>query len=135
MLAIILGTRPEIIKMSPIIRSRQKKGVDFFILHTGQHYSNNLEKVFFEELNLPTPDFNLDVTLPFFNFVKNRYRCIGRIVINHKNFFIQLISVENCNHISNEISYICRFIEGRDYYSKIIHGLSRLKGDYDEAKR
>jgi hypothetical protein len=61
MLAIILGTRPEIIKKSPIIRSCQKKGVDFFVLNTGEHYSYNLERVFFEELNLPTPDFNLDV--------------------------------------------------------------------------
>ena len=60
-LAIILGTRPEIIKMSPIIRSCQKKCVDFFILHTGQHYSYEMDLVFFEELGLPAPDFNLDV--------------------------------------------------------------------------
>jgi UDP-N-acetylglucosamine 2-epimerase (non-hydrolysing) len=61
MFAIILGTRPEIIKMSPIIRSCQKKGMDFFILHTGQHYSYEMDRVFFEELGLPAPDFNLDV--------------------------------------------------------------------------
>lgn len=61
MFAIVLGTRPEIIKMSPIIRSCQKKGVDFFVLHTGQHYSYEMDRVFFEELGLPKPDFNLDV--------------------------------------------------------------------------
>lgn len=61
MFAIILGTRPEIIKMSPIIRSCQKRGVDFFVLHTGQHYSYEMDRVFFEDLNLPAPDFNLDV--------------------------------------------------------------------------
>ena len=61
MIAVILGTRPEIIKMSPIIRSCQKKGVDFFVLHTGQHYSYEMDQVFFEELGLPAPDFNLDV--------------------------------------------------------------------------
>ena len=61
MLAIVLGTRPEIIKMSPIIRSCQKKDVDFFILHTGQHYSYEMDRVFFEELDLPAPEFNLDV--------------------------------------------------------------------------
>ena len=37
MIAIILGTRPEIIKMSPIIRACQATETDFFILHTGQH--------------------------------------------------------------------------------------------------
>ncbi|NPE27567.1 UDP-N-acetylglucosamine 2-epimerase (non-hydrolyzing) [Methanococcoides sp. SA1] len=58
---IILGTRPEIIKMSPIIRECQKMGIDYFVLHTGQHYSYEMDKVFFENLNLPLPDFNLDV--------------------------------------------------------------------------
>lgn len=61
MFAIILGTRPEIIKMSPIIRSCERKGVNFFVLHTGQHYSYEMDRVFFEELGLPAPDINLDI--------------------------------------------------------------------------
>jgi len=59
--AIILGTRPEIIKMSPIIRALEQKGMEFFILHTGQHYSYNMDKVFFEQLRLPQPRYNLRV--------------------------------------------------------------------------
>jgi UDP-N-acetylglucosamine 2-epimerase (non-hydrolysing) len=61
MFAIILGTRPEIIKMSPIIRSCERQGVDFFVIHTGQHYSYDMDRIFFEELGLHTPDFNLDI--------------------------------------------------------------------------
>ncbi len=57
----ILGTRPEIIKMSPVIRACQEMACDFSVLHTGQHYSYNMDKVFFEELNLPYPEHNLDV--------------------------------------------------------------------------
>ena len=60
-LSIILGTRPEIIKMSPTIRECEKNGLDYFILHTGQHYSYNLDKIFFEELELPAPMYNLEV--------------------------------------------------------------------------
>jgi len=60
-IAIILGTRPEIIKMSPIIREYQKRGFDFFILHTNQHYSENLDRIFFKELELPKPKYNLNV--------------------------------------------------------------------------
>lgn len=60
-LSIILGTRPEIIKMSPIIRKCQQNNLDFFILHTGQHYSYNMDKIFFEKLMLPTPEYNLEV--------------------------------------------------------------------------
>ncbi|NJD52071.1 MAG: UDP-N-acetylglucosamine 2-epimerase (non-hydrolyzing) [Candidatus Methanoperedens sp.] len=60
MIAIILGTRPEIIKMSPVIRELQKQDTDHFILHTGQHYSYNMDRVFFEQLNLPEAKYNLD---------------------------------------------------------------------------
>lgn len=59
-ISIILGTRPEIIKMSPIIRECEKRHLDYFILHTGQHYSYNLDKIFFEELELPEARYNLD---------------------------------------------------------------------------
>jgi UDP-N-acetylglucosamine 2-epimerase (non-hydrolysing) len=60
-IAIVLGTRPEIIKMSPVIRECEKQTLDYFILHTGQHYSYNLDKIFFEELELPAAKYNLDV--------------------------------------------------------------------------
>ena len=59
--AIIIGTRPEIIKMSPVIRELERRGGDYFILHTGQHYSYNLDRVFFEQLRLPPTKYNLEV--------------------------------------------------------------------------
>jgi UDP-N-acetylglucosamine 2-epimerase (non-hydrolysing) len=60
-ISIILGTRPEIIKMSPVIRKCEQEGLDFFILHTGQHYSYNMDRIFFEKLHLPEPLFNLEI--------------------------------------------------------------------------
>ena len=60
-ICIILGTRPEIIKMSPIIKECKKRELDYFILHTNQHYSYNLDKVFFRQLDLPDPKYNLEV--------------------------------------------------------------------------
>jgi UDP-N-acetylglucosamine 2-epimerase (non-hydrolysing) len=60
-IAIILGTRPEIIKMSPVIRECEQKNLDHFILHTGQHYSYEMDRVFFEQLELPKARYNLDV--------------------------------------------------------------------------
>ena len=60
-ISIILGTRPEIIKMSPIIRELQKRNLDYFVLHTNQHYSENLDRIFFKELNLSLPKYNLKV--------------------------------------------------------------------------
>jgi len=60
-IAIVLGTRPKIIKMSPVIRECERRGLEYFVLHTGQHYSYEMDKVFFDELELPQPRYNLDV--------------------------------------------------------------------------
>jgi len=60
-IAVILGTRPEIIKFSPIIRDMEERGEDYYIIHTGQHYSFEMDKIFFEELELPIPKYHLNV--------------------------------------------------------------------------
>lgn len=61
MIAIVVGTRPEIIKMSPIIRACEEDRIPYYLLHTGQHYSYEMDRVFFDELELPQADDNLDV--------------------------------------------------------------------------
>lgn len=60
-ISIILGTRPEIIKLSPVIRECQKQKIDFFIIHSNQHYSENMDAIFFRELELPHPKYNLEI--------------------------------------------------------------------------
>ncbi|MFH1411724.1 MAG: UDP-N-acetylglucosamine 2-epimerase (non-hydrolyzing) [Candidatus Omnitrophota bacterium] len=60
-IAFIFGTRPEIIKMSPIIRQCIKNKIPFFMVHTGQHYSHSMSDLFLEELKLPEPDYNLKI--------------------------------------------------------------------------
>ena len=55
MLAIILGTRPELIKCAPILFEAERRGIPAGIIHTGQHYSRELDGVFFEELGLKAP--------------------------------------------------------------------------------
>jgi len=46
--------------MSPVIRELQKQQADYFIIHTGQHYSYNMDRVFFEQLKLPEARYNLE---------------------------------------------------------------------------
>ena len=60
-LGIILGTRPEIIKLSSIIRYCQKNRLKYFVIHTNQHYSENMDAIFFKELELPKPKYNLRI--------------------------------------------------------------------------
>jgi UDP-N-acetylglucosamine 2-epimerase (non-hydrolysing) len=60
-IAIILGTRPEIIKMAPIVRECEQRELDYFVLHTGQHYSYQMDSIFFEQLELPAARYNLGI--------------------------------------------------------------------------
>ena len=48
---LILGTRPEIIKLSGIIRFLESQNENFFIIHSNQHYSENLDSVFFKDFS------------------------------------------------------------------------------------
>lgn len=60
-IAIVVGTRPEIIKMASIMEYCRQKKLNHMIIHTGQHYSYNMDKIFFDELHLPEPDYKLNI--------------------------------------------------------------------------
>jgi len=55
-IVVVVGTRPEIIKMAPVVKELEKRNIDFTFIHTGQHYDYEMSKVFLEELGLPRPD-------------------------------------------------------------------------------
>jgi len=63
-IATIIGARPQIIKaaaLSRAISQNFKEEISEVIIHTGQHYDVNMSQVFFDELGIPTADYNLDV--------------------------------------------------------------------------
>lgn len=64
--AVVVGTRPEIIKMAPVVKELEKRDLDFVFVHSGQHYDYELSTIFIEELDLPKPDvsFRLETANP-----------------------------------------------------------------------
>ena len=59
-IALVLGTRPEIIKLAPIIKKIGSKNCS--VIFTGQHYDRKMGLGFMRDLDLPKPDYSLNIT-------------------------------------------------------------------------
>jgi len=64
----VVGARPQFIKLAPLVReikkhkkSHSKNRMEHLIIHTGQHYDYEMNKIFFDELEIPEPNYNLGV--------------------------------------------------------------------------
>src|SRR5215210_6025648 len=62
LMATVVGARPQFIKAAVVSRAlRSTSGAEEILIHTGQHYDENMSDVFFEELEIPHPDIHLGV--------------------------------------------------------------------------
>jgi UDP-GlcNAc3NAcA epimerase len=60
-IASIVGARPNFVKLAPLSRALRSAGITERIIHTGQHYDYEMDRIFFDELGIPTPDHHLGV--------------------------------------------------------------------------
>lgn len=59
--AVILGARPNFVKAAPFfLRAKEYPELKFDLIHTGQHYDENMSKIFFDDMQIPKPDIHLD---------------------------------------------------------------------------
>ena len=58
---LVVGARPNFMKIAPIQKELDSRGIPNILLHTGQHYDDNMSKVFFDDLKMKKPDIYLGV--------------------------------------------------------------------------
>ena len=57
----VVGARPNFMKVAPLVKELSRRGHQALLIHTGQHYDENMSKVFFQDLGMPKPDAYLGV--------------------------------------------------------------------------
>lgn len=94
-IATILGARPQFVKAA--LLSRKLRGVHKeIIIHTGQHYSDNMSKIFFEEMGIPMPDYNLGIGSGTHGYqISNMIRRIEELLIKEKPDLVLLYGDTN----------------------------------------
>jgi len=82
----VVGARPQFIKAAVVSRAIAKKsGIDEVIVHTGQHYDNNMSEIFFDEMQIPKPGYNLSVKENLHGAMTAKMLCgIEEVLMNEK---------------------------------------------------
>ena len=150
-LAIVLGIRPDVIRASKILKLLENQNeISFDFLWSGQHYSENMKDVFFNQLNVPKPDFEFNVDKSndstivsstiknlFSHFEINKYKAVvflgdtntvmGSIAAAQHN--IPIVHIEGCMR-----SYDWRMPEEK-YRTVIDHLSDRIYAYLDDYKK
>ena len=82
-IAIAAGTRPEFIQVEPIIRELVGRNIEYLFIHSGQHYDYDMDKIFFEEMQVPDPTYYLGIGS------KLPGEQIGEMIIKSESIFRQ----------------------------------------------
>ena len=86
-IAVILGARPNFIKAAPFFReARKHPEFKFTLMHTGQHFDENMSKIFFEEMEIPKPDIYLDIRGEFHTEKIGKMFHSLKAVLENENF-------------------------------------------------
>ena len=78
---LVIGTRPEIIKVAPLIKEAHKAKIPLTVVHSGQHYSPNMDKVFWDNFKLSPPKHNLHIK------AKTNSEQVGKMLAAFGDFF------------------------------------------------
>ena len=118
----IVGARPQFMKLSPLYNEMKKNNFNQKIIHTGQHYDDIMSKVFFEQLGIPSPDFNLNINnLPHGAMTGRMIEDIEKILITSSFDYVIVYGDTN--------STFAGALTGKKMGLKIVHIESGVRND------
>lgn len=123
---LIAGTRPNFMKIAPLLKvfekEENKKLFDVKLVHTGQHYDQNMSEVFFQELNIRKPDYYLGVGSGSNAEVDAKVMIeLEKILINEKPDFVLVVGDVN--------STLAASIVAKKQHFKLVHVESGLRSN------
>ncbi len=90
-ICIVLSTRPEIIKLAPIINVLKQKKIKFFLINTNQHYINIMSNVFFKYFKVPRPKYNIKApNKTYGSFFSKTIKNIEDILVKEKPNYLMV---------------------------------------------
>ena len=121
----VVGTRPNFMKIAPLVEEFKKHKVEHVLVHTGQHYDTKMSKLFFDDLRLPKPDIDLGIGSG--NYAEQ----VGNILIQLeavlKSLFDELQSKSSVDKLSKILSQ--RYEKRKGGYSRVIRAGYRYGDD------
>lgn len=103
---LIVGTRPEIIKMAPLVRALKKEAIPFTLVHCGQHYDHYMSQRFIHELNLPNPECSYKVKVYSPGIQTGRIICFLERIIKRKKPKTVLIEGDTNSVLASAIASV-----------------------------
>lgn len=108
-LFMVVGTRPNLIKLAPLVHTLQKSDIQYEIIHTGQHYDLNMSDAFFEELDIPVPNLNFGIgstSLSALGLMMQKFT--DYLIDRSPNFVIVFGDVDSTRSVAVATARLCR---------------------------
>lgn len=115
---IIAGARPNFIKIAPIIEAinmLKESNIKYRLIHTGQHYDKNMSDSFFQQLNIPQPDYNLECG------GGTQAEQTGAIMVRYENLISETFVPDLCIVVGDVNSTMACSIVARKKGAKVAH--------------
>ena len=132
----VIGARPQFIKIA-LLSKELKKNFDEVIVHTGQHYDYEMSKVFFEQLDIPKPDYNLDIRKEDeVEQITSMMLGLEKVMLHENPDLIMLIGDTNSTLAAaltaSRLKIKCAHVESgtRMFDKKIPEEMNRIVADY-----